>query len=226
MKLTWYGHASFLIESNAGIRIVTDPYNPQVAGFKDFPDAADIVIMSSDNDRFHCNEQLVPKREGAEVINALTVAQKGGSYESHGISFKAIEAMEHLQHHEHNPDQNGMYRFNVDGIEIGHMGDVGNSFSEAQIEFFKDVDVLLALAGGYPTVELSELKRIITQAKPKYVVPMHFRTLAYKPRNTFFIHEFLSYFADEDVDFAFVNHVTLDRAAIPASTRVLVLDHH
>ncbi|MEZ4632531.1 MAG: MBL fold metallo-hydrolase [Deinococcales bacterium] len=182
--------------------------------------------MSSDNDTFHCNHQLVPKKAGAEVINALKVAQTGGLYQSHGIDFRAIEAMEHLQHDEHDPDQNGMYRFNLDGIEFGHMGDMGNNFSAAHMDFFKGVDVLLALAGGFPVIALDELKRIIDETKPKVVIPMHFRTLCYIPRGMFFINEFLRYFDDKDVDFAFSNTAELHKDKLPQSTRALVIDYH
>ena len=51
-----------------------------------------------------------------------------------------------------------MYRFTVDGLTVGHMGDMGNALSEHQLEFFRGVDVLLALAGGYPVIGLDSLK--------------------------------------------------------------------
>ena len=128
MKITWYGQASFAIESDGGTRIVTDPYDPEKAGFRSFSDPADIVIKSSSNDDFHDNDHLVPKRDGATVIDALEVALGSKEASSHGITFNAIEAMEHLEHPSRDPDQNAMYRFNVDGIEIGHMGDMGKRF--------------------------------------------------------------------------------------------------
>ncbi len=225
MKITWYGQASFCIESETGLRIVTDPYDPSTSGFKPFPDTADIVIRSSDNDTFHCNEQLVPKRPGAVVITALDVAQSGGATESHGIAVRAIEAMEHLEHHLHDPDQNGMYRFAVDGIEIGHMGDMGNPFSDEQMAFFEGVDVLLSLAGGFPVITLEELVRIADTVKPKLVIPMHFRTLCYKPQEMFFITEFLSHFPNDKVDFACASTIELTKETLPAETRGLVLDY-
>lgn len=225
MKITWYGQASFGIETDGGLRIVTDPYDPATSGFKPFPDPADVIIMSSDNDSFHCNAHLVPKRNGAEVINALAVARGGGTVDSHGVTFLAIEAMEHLQHHEHDPDQNGMYRFAVDGIDFGHMGDVGNAFSDDQLAFFRGVDVLFALAGGHPVVELEELRRIVDATRPRLVIPMHFRTLCYRPRNMFFISEFLKYFPEHEVDFAFSDTAELSRDSLPQGTRALVIDY-
>ncbi len=225
MKITWYGQASFGLEASSGLRIVTDPYDPATSGFKPFPDAADIVIRSSDNDTFHCNEQLVPKRPDATVITALEVAQSGGETVSHGVTFRAIEAMEHLDHHLHDPDQNGMYRFALDGIDIGHMGDMGNPFSDEQMTFFEGVDVLLSHAGGFPVIALEELVRIADTVKPKLVIPMHFRTLCYKPQEMFFITEFLKHFPEDKVDFACASSVDISRDTLPSETRGLVLDY-
>lgn len=225
MKITWYGQASFGIESDTGLFIVTDPYDPETSGYKAFPKPADIVIRSSDNDDFHCNAHLVPQKDGASVITALDVAKNGGSVDSHGVTFKAVQAMEHVDHHLHDPDDNGMYRFNIDGIEVGHMGDMGNPFNEEQMNFFKGVDVLLALAGGFPVIAHDELIKVINETKPKIVIPMHFRTLTYKPRDSYWISEFLGHFDDENVDFAFSSTATINKEDLPDSTRVLVVDY-
>ncbi len=105
------------------------------------------------------------------------------------------------------------------------MGDVGNALTPEQIDFFRDLDVLLALAGGYPTLPLDELKDVIDAVKPRLVVPMHFRTLRLKPRNQFWIQTFLDYFPNEQVDFACNDEVSLSKADLPESTRVLVLTY-
>lgn len=223
MKITWYGQACFAVESDSGVRIYTDPYDPDKAGFKDFIAPADIVIKSSSSDDFHDNDHLVPKREGAEVIDALVVALESGSCSAHGIEFRAIEALEHVDHPSGDPDQNAMYRFEIDGMTIGHMGDMGNDFSDAQIDFFRGVDILLSHAGGFPVISLKELRRIIDLLKPPLVIPMHFRTLCYKPKDMHFISDFLKLFTEDEVDFAAANSVTIDRADLPAATRALVM---
>lgn len=225
MEITWYGQASFGIKSSDGLLIVTDPYDPATSGYRPFPEAADIIIRSSDNDDFHCQADLVPQKATTTVITALDVANSGKPQTSHGIRFTAIKAMEHVDHNLHDPDDNGMYRFVVDGIDIGHMGDVGNPLSAEQLDFFRGVDVLLALAGGFPVIALEELKKVIDEVKPKLVIPMHFRTLRLKPRNALWISEFLSYFDDADVDFACSSTATLTKERLPEQTRVLVIDY-
>jgi L-ascorbate metabolism protein UlaG (beta-lactamase superfamily) len=223
VKLKWYGHASFRITSDSGSSIITDPYDPRTAGYKPFTESADVVVISSDNDSFHCNEQLIP---GEHItINALELARSGKYRVEHGVRFTAIEAMEALDHAEHDPDQNGMYSMIVDGISIGHMGDIGNALSEAQLEFFSGVDVLLALAGGHPTLKLDDLEKAINFIKPKLVIPMHFRTLTYKPRNTVWIESLLGYFDDSQVDFACSSEIELNASMLPGQTRVLVMDY-
>lgn len=223
MKLKWYGHASFRIESSDGLSLITDPYTPETAGYAPITETADLVVTSSDDDSYHCRADLIPGEPTA--INALTVAQNGGTHEAHGITIHAMESMEMKKHPYHEPQPNGMYRFEIDGIIVAHMGDVGNPLTDEQIDFFKDVDVLLALAGDVPTIQLPDLKVAIDAAQPKYVVPMHFRTLTWKPRDGFWIQSFLDYFDDENVDFAFNYEIELTPDDIPEATRILVLDY-
>ena len=223
MKLTWYGHATFYVEAADGTVIVTDPYNFETSGYAPLDKEADIVVMSSATDDFHNNAHLVVRNP--VVVNALTVAQSGEPRTEQGITFHAIEAMENVSHREGHPDQNAMYHFTVDGISVGHMGDVGNALSEGQLEFFQGTDILLALAGGYPTIALDDLKHVIDTVKPKLVIPMHFQTLRLKTNDALWLGDFLSYFDKSEIDFAGGSTVTLDKAGLPERTRVLLLDN-
>ena len=223
MKLKWYGQACFLITASDGTKIVTDPYTPETSGYIPVKEEAGFVIRSSDNDSFHCRADLIPGNPA--VITALDVAEEGGERTVNGLTVKAIKAMEALNHRYHDPDQNGMYRFVVDGVSIGHMGDVGNALNDEQIEFFKGVDVLLTLTGGHPVIELDDLKVVLDRAKPRLIVPMHFRTLSYKPRNSFWIESFLKYYDESDIDFALGYETTITRDSLPEKTRVLVMDY-
>jgi len=223
MKLKWYGHACFLIESNTGTLIVTDPYPPDQTGYKAVKESANLVIMSSPDDSFHCRADLIPGNP--KVVDALALAQEKGHCIEHGIQIDAIETLEALDHPEHPPEANSMYRFVVDDIHIGHMGDVGNPLIPEQIEFFKSIDVLLTLTGGSPTIKLDDLKVALDQIKPKLIVPMHFRTLRYKPQTILWIESFLGYFEESQQDFTCNYEVLLSKDQLPNETRVLVLDY-
>lgn len=86
--------------------------------------------------------------------------------------------------------QNAMYRFELDGLQIAHMGDIGNPLNDVQTRFLKDVDVLLALVGAGLVISLPELKRVIDVTGPRIVIPMHFRTLCYTTRDLHWIPDF------------------------------------
>jgi len=223
MKIKWYGHASFIVTASDGTSVITDPYTPETSGYQPIPDEPDIVVTSSLNDDFHDRSDLIlgdPLR-----LNMLDVACNGGTLETHGLMFRAIESSEMYNHPEHEPDKCAMYRWEMDGISIGHMGDVGNPFTPEEYEFFRDIDVFLVLAGDIPTIRLTDLKQVIDRVQPKLVIPMHFRTLRYKPRNMLWIQSFLSYFDDADIDFQSDWEVELSRDDLPQAPRVLVLTH-
>ncbi|MFW5992095.1 MAG: MBL fold metallo-hydrolase [Halanaerobiaceae bacterium] len=45
MKFKWWGHASFLISTAEGFKIITDPYNEDLP-YAQIDDSADIVTVS------------------------------------------------------------------------------------------------------------------------------------------------------------------------------------
>ncbi|MEM1234935.1 MAG: MBL fold metallo-hydrolase [Pseudomonadota bacterium] len=224
MELTWYGHAAFGLAPEKGPRVITDPYTPEGVGYPPISEEADLVIVSSDDDSAHCRGDLIAG--DPEIVNALAIAQNGGSHVVQDIEITAIEAAEWDHHPDHAvPGQNGMYRFTLDGLRCAHMGDVGNPLTPAQQDFFADTDILFALAGGYLTILLPDLMEMIHRVKPRLVIPMHFRTLTYKPRNTLWIESFLSHFNEDAVDFSCSPRVSLTRDDLPDKTRVLVMDY-
>ena len=223
MKIKWYGHASFIISDSDGRSVITDPYTPETSGYQPITDVPDVVLTSSLNDDFHDRSDLIlgdPPR-----INMLDVARDSGEIEAAGLLFKGIESSEMYEHPYHEPDKCAMYRWEMDGISIGHMGDVGNPFTPEEYDFFSGVDVFLALAGDVPTIRLPDLKQVIDRVAPKLVIPMHFRTLRYKPRNMQWITAFLQHFNEADIDIQSDWEVELSKADLPESTRVLVLTH-
>ena len=223
MKIKWYGHAAFIITGSDGTSVITDPYTPETSGYQPITDVPDVVLTSSLNDDFHDRSDLIP---GDPVrINMLDVARGSGAIEAAGLVFRGIESSEMYEHPYHEPDKCAMYRWEMDGISIGHMGDVGNPFTPEEYEFFEGLDVFLVLAGDVPTIDLGDLKAVIERVQPKLVIPMHFRTLRYKPRNMQWITAFLSHFDDDEVDFQSDWEVELSRADLPEKTRVLVLTH-
>ena len=228
MRLLWYGHACLRAEGETEggrrVSVVTDPYTPEKAGYPPVRERPDIVVTSSVTDDYHDRHDLVPGPH--EHVDALAVfGEHGGRRTVKGLAIESVEAAEAERHPSGHPDRNAMYAFTLDGLRIAHMGDVGNPLSAPQMDFLRGTDVLLALAGGFPTIALPDLKAVIKETKPRLVVPMHFRTLSYAPRNTLWIESFLELFTDEDVRFACAPSVEITRETLPERTGALVLDY-
>ena len=225
MDIRWYGHAAFRLTPEDGPSVITDPYKAELVGYTPIPDSADIVVRSSADDEGHCREDLIPGEHA--LVEALAIAQNGGVKTVGGVDFRAMEAMEFEDHPEHDvPGQNAMYRFELDGIKIAHMGDVGNRLSADQLAFYEDVDVLLALTGSILTIKMPDLMEMIHKVGPKIVIPMHFRTLTYRRQAGAWIEEFLVNLHDDQIDYALNYDATITKADIPQETRVMVMDYY
>lgn len=164
MRLTLLGHAAFYIETQ-GKRIVTDPYDASI-GYRPVEMEADFVTLSHDNPRWHsCLDNLYGSYE---VVNGLELA--GNEVERGELRFGAVQVFENL------PDEgpNAMVWFESEGLRVLHTGDLGHLPTEEQIAACGKVDVLLALAGGAPTLALHELLDFVEKLKPAMVIPMHF----------------------------------------------------
>src|SRR3954463_13919394 len=90
MRITWYGHAAFLIET-LGLRIILDPYrSPDSGGYLPIDEPADLVIVSHENDRYHSHlGQIVPP---FEVVRALELPKGGGEFK--GLRVHAVHVFE------------------------------------------------------------------------------------------------------------------------------------
>ena len=64
----------------------------------------------------------------------------------------------------------------VDGLRVGHLGDLGHALSDDEIKDVGAVDVLLAPVGGYYTIGPEEAKRVAEGLGARVIIPMHYKT--------------------------------------------------
>src|ERR671916_1109650 len=219
MKIKWYGHACFRIEGDDNV-IVTDPYTPEVAGLDPMNEPADVVVMSSATDRFHSDASMVPG--DPKILNALQISGRG-PVEVNNVAFEALPTMESLRHKE-TPDENAIYRFELEGISILHLGDLGNPLTDEQLALLRGrVEILLALSGGPPTIELEDLNRAIEEIRPRVVIPMHYQIPKLK-LNILPLEAFASRYPEGVVTRVEATEVEISRDTLPPPFRVYVLE--
>jgi L-ascorbate metabolism protein UlaG (beta-lactamase superfamily) len=219
VRITWYGHACFRLEGDR-ISIVTDPYTPENAGLPAPADPADVVVMSSALDEAHSNAAMI--RGSPAVLNALDAVETPRRIGAN-VEVEALAAMEGSDRPD-DPKANALYRFELDGIAICHMGDVGNPLTGQQLDALRGrVDVLLALAAGGLTIPLPDLDVAIDEIAPRIVIPMHYRTpsLVY-PVAT--VDEFLKRRASTPVIHHPGSTLELDRQDLPDALEIHILE--
>jgi len=168
VRVKWLGHSCFLLTSDSGTRILTDPYTPGQGGLNYGPinEPADIVLASHE----HYDHNNV-----AAVKGKPQVIKGPGSREAKGIKFTGIPAY----HDEDKGTKRGndtIFVFELDGMRICHLGDLGHDLSDAEVKAIGKVDILFIPVGGFYTFEPQVATRVSDKLKPRVVVPMHFKT--------------------------------------------------
>ncbi len=215
MKIKWLGHAAFLITSEEGVKIITDPFEPGTFGvdYGKIEDAADIVVVSHE----HPDHNYVKGVPGSP-----RVVRDTGSHQVKGIEFIGIAGY----HDDSDGSQRGpnnRFCFTVNGIRLCHLGDLGHRLSDKQIAAIGKVDVLLTPMAGNFTLDAAGAHRVIDQVKPRVVIPMHYRTDRCPNFPVSDVEPFLT--GKTNVKRLDTAEAELKSDKLPAATEIVVLKH-
>ncbi len=213
MKIKWLGHASFLITSEGGTRIITDPYATGMGiSYDPITEAADIVVVSHD----HPDHGNVSSVAGSpEVVKGV------GTKEAKGIGFGGIASF----HDDAGGGQRGpntIFCLTVDGIRVCHLGDLGHQLSEQQVADIGGVDILLVPVGGFFTIDPAGASRVVEALKPRVAIPMHYKT----EKCAYPIAEVDSFLEGKaNVRRMDASEVEFKKEELPSPTEIVVLKH-
>ncbi len=164
MKITWLGHASFLIET-AGKFIVTDPFNEEV-GYPIYGGNVDYVTVSHE----HWDHNAAHLLKGQPQIFTTVGESKVDKIRFTGIKSYHDKEKGKLR------GENIIFKIQTPDIDLVHLGDLGHLLTEEQVELIGNVDILLIPVGGTFTVDAAEAFTIVERLNPKIVIPMHYDT--------------------------------------------------
>lgn len=220
MRLTYYGHAAFLVEAADGTRIIIDPYLSGAFGgsfaYAPIDEPADLVMATHEHDD-HGAVGTIP---GHPRVLVHPVSQSFRGVDIIGISSA------------HDPDGGRTRGSNTlivvdDGeVRVAHMGDLGHELDLRTRDALGRVDVLLIPVGGTYTIDASQAAHVVSSLAPRVVIPMHYKTSrADMPLAR--VDDFLDLerAAGRIVAFTGTTSISLDPGTLPTSTEVYVLDH-
>lgn len=164
MDIYFYGQACFKLKGKTAT-VFIDPYKEEFTGLKLPRDLAASVALSTHNHDDHNNLNA--------VTDAVLKVTGPGEYEVGGVSITGISTF----HDKENGAQRGrntVYNISIDGLNIVHLGDLGHTLSESEIEEIGSTDVLLVPVGGVYTIDAKTASDVVSSLEPKIVIPMHY----------------------------------------------------
>ncbi len=219
MKLTYFGHAMFLLEAD-GTAVLIDPYNEQ-CGYP-LPEVAPEAVVVSHEHFDHSNVQVA--KGSPKIIRALRHGGKDWADVREQIGPLSLTTVHTYHDTSQGSDRgrNAMLVFEGEGLRLVHSGDLGHTLSEAQTGALGRVDVLLIPVGGHYTIGPKEADLVIGQLHPRVVIPMHYKTEVNEGWPIVPVDPFLSGKARVKQQ---GHSVTLTTAALPDQAEVWVLRH-
>lgn len=198
IKLTWLGHATFLIESPGGKKILIDPWvmnNPMTPAEKKKFDNIDVMLCTHGHGDHIGDAVELAKKHDPKVVGVYELCMwmnkkgvkqimpmnKGGSQEVGDVYVTMVHA-----DHSCGIEDDGQIIYGGEpcgyvitfknGVKIYHAGDT-NVFGDMQLihELYQP-DIVMLPVGDVFTMGPREAAHACKLLKPKAVIPMHFGT--------------------------------------------------
>jgi len=165
MQLFWHGYSSVRIEGKTGdteVTLLTDPFESEASIRFPRTVSPDILVLShQDQSRFN--------REG--VQNSPFVIADPGEYEVKGAFVTGVQDPAVDVGVKERPV---MYRFLLEGMSIGFLGQLKRKLTEKEIEGLGTIDILLVPVGGGDVMDSKVASEMISEIEPRIVVPLHY----------------------------------------------------
>ena len=211
MKIEYLGHSCFKLTESTGTSVVCDPYDPSV-GY-DMPEvSADAVTVS----HHHYDHDNVKAGGGNPAV-----IDGECSYDLPGVEINAIKSFHDGTRGKKRGD-NLIFKFRMDGIDICHLGDLGEACSSELIDVLLPVNVLLIPVGGTYTIDAEMAKEYVDRIMPDIVIPMHYRTKDCK-LDIDKVDEFINLFDSDCVEECDCNFTELSRSDLSGETKIILL---
>lgn len=168
MEISWLGHSCFQLRGK-NVTLITDPFSPQTESpNRDLSRlgkvSASIVTISHNH----------PGHNYAMGVGGNPrVVQGPGEYEISDVLITGV-ASYHDNERGKQFGRNTIYIIHMDDVVICHLGDLGHTLQEEQLEEVADANVLLVPISGSHTINAAQAAEVISQIEPRIVIPMHY----------------------------------------------------
>jgi L-ascorbate metabolism protein UlaG (beta-lactamase superfamily) len=211
MRITYVGHATFLLESPQLVRIATD-YNDYVKP----PILPDVITMN------HAHSTHYTDHPDPAIKLVLRGWNDDGRPTNYDVTFQDVRIRSvatNIRDFSGGTEFNGnsVFIFEIANLCIAHLGHLHHTLTQQQLDDIGRVDVVFAPVDGNFTLDLDGMVEVLQSLKAPLIIPMH-----YFSRYT--LERFISRVREQyAVEFSETPSVVLSKSALPTTPKVLVL---
>jgi L-ascorbate metabolism protein UlaG (beta-lactamase superfamily) len=177
MRVEWYGQSAFLLTGTEQT-VFIDPFGDLGAAIAahamtfDYPPiagaSADLLLITHE----HMDHNAAEAIDGDPPVLRSTAGRLASP-----IGEVLAIASEHDGAAGTERGPNTIFVFSLDGLRVAHLGDLGQPLLRPeQVAAIGAVDLAFVPVGGGPTLDAEQAAAVVETLKPRWVVPMHYRT--------------------------------------------------
>ena len=213
-RLTYIGHATFLIESPQLVRIATD-YNDYVRP----PVLPDIATM---NHAHTTHYSLSPDPGIKYVLHGWADDEKPARIDLQYKDVRIRNVPTNIRSFDGGTERHGnsIFIFEVANLCIAHLGHLHHTLTQQQLNEIGRIDVVLVPVDGSYTLDIDGMVEVLHALKAPLMIPMHYFS-------AYTLDRFLQRVREEwEVEIAEIPSLVVSKAGLPAKPKVLVLPGH
>lgn len=174
LGLTWWGQSMFVLEGPTGASVLFDPYGD--VGYR-VPDPEELNIAFVTVSHEHDDHNNVELGGAARVLRGVIEGEFNpiNGRITGGGTISTVESW-HDEGEGSDRGPNAIFIVETRGLRVVHLGDLGHTLSQAQIDAIGAVDVLLVPVGGHFTIDAAAATEVVAQLQPRVSIPMHYKT--------------------------------------------------
>jgi L-ascorbate metabolism protein UlaG (beta-lactamase superfamily) len=225
ITLTWYGQSTFVLSTSTGLKALLDPASSSTGYNIPKLDGIDLVTVSHE----HSDHNDVSLATGSPVVLRGLAA---GDWAKIDQTVKSVRVRTVGVYHDDTQGskrgKNAIFIFDVDGLRLAHLGDLGHPLSPEQIKDVGPVDVILIPVGGFYTIDAKATVEVVNQLNPKIVVPMHYKTadLAASLASVLApVDDFVKAMGDKATVAEVGQTITIEKSKLPANRTIMVMKY-
>jgi L-ascorbate metabolism protein UlaG (beta-lactamase superfamily) len=214
VRITYIGHATFLIESPQLVRIATD-YNDYIRP----PVTPDIVTMNHAHPSHYSDH---PDPAIKHVLRGWAEDQKPARIDLTYKDVRVRNVPTNIRTFDGGTERHGnsIFIFEIANLCIAHLGHLHHTLTQQQLNEIGRIDVVLVPVDGNYTLDLDGMVEVLHALKAPLMIPMHYFS-------AYTLNRFLDRVRQEwDVEIAEVPSMLVSKTSLPAKPKILVLPGH